>query len=58
MYNSPLSVVLNDRQKWNLSLDDENPGWIKIQNAWSGQYMRDFTEDETILKYLGKLFIH
>ena len=45
------------KQKWNLSLDDENPGWMKIQNAWSGKYMSDFIKDETVLTQWCKLYI-
>ena len=46
----------NVKQMWNLSLDDENPGWMKIQNAWSGTYMSDFMKDETVLTQWCKRF--
>ena len=39
----------NSRQKWKLILDDENPGWMKIKNWKSGEYMRNFIKDETLL---------
>ena len=38
----------NSRQKWKLILDDENPGWMKIKNWKSGEYMRHFSV-ETLL---------
>ena len=47
----------NDKQLWNLTLDEENPGWMKIQNVWSGQYMSDFSKDETVLTKWCKLYI-
>ena len=40
---------LNSRQKRKLILDDENPGWMKIKNWKSGEYMRNFIKDETLL---------
>ena len=55
----PESDPHNDgRQMWNISLDDENPGWMKIRNIWSELYMRDFTKDETFLSGLCKLYMH
>ena len=54
---SRLPKRYNLKQMWNLSLDDENPGWMKIQNAWSGKYMSDFMKDETVLTQWCKLYI-
>jgi hypothetical protein len=39
---------LETSQKWEFLIDDKNPGWIKIKNFESGQYLAASTYPVTV----------